>query len=289
VLNPSISEMTTLRWGLAEECERLAAHRIPAIALWRTKLSDVGVDAARGLLRTHGLRVSSLQWAGGFTGSSGSDGRTFRESVADAIEAVGTAAAVGAGVLVLHPGCRGGHTLGHAHRLLSEACEILAPLAWDAGVRLAIRPFHTAAATGCGFLTRLGSTLEWLDRFDHPAVGMALDLWHFGHDAALPGLLPDLVRRLALLRVADRIGPPVAGGERLPPGRGTLPLESIVASLAAAGYRGDVEFELVGEEVEALGYDTTLGQVRQLADAWSRSLEHVAARERARIASPTGG
>lgn len=282
----SISEMTTCRWGLAEECERCVAHRFPALALWRTKISDVGVETARRLLLRHGLRASSLQWAGGFTGG---EGRSFRESVDDAIEAIETAEFLGAGALVVHPGCRGGHTLGHAHRLLAEACEILAPRAWDAGVRLAIRPFPAAASAGCGFLTRLSSTLEWIDRFDHPAVGMALDLWHFGHDATLAGLLPALVRRLAVVKVADRIGPPVAQGERLVPGRGTLALESLVADLVAHGYAGDMEFEPVGEDVETAGYDATLGRLRGVVDAWSRHGAQTNARERARITSQAAG
>ena len=282
----SISEMTTFRWGLAEECERCVAHRFPALALWRTKLSDVGLETARRLLLGHGLRASSLQWAGGFTGS---DGLNFRESVDDAVEAIEAAAFLGAGVLVVHPGCRGGHTVGHAHRLLAEACETLAPRAWDVGVRLAIRPFPAAASTGCGFLTRLSSTLEWVDRFDHPAVGMALDLWHFGQDASLAGLLPALVRRLAVVKVADRIGPPVAQGERLLPGRGTLALESLVGNLVAHGYAGDVEFEPVGEDVEAAGYEATLGALRGVADTWARHIAQTSARERAPIASQAAG
>lgn len=282
----SISEMTTFRWGLAEECERCVAHRFPALALWRTKVSDVGPETARRLLSRHGLRASSLQWAGGFTGS---DGRNFRESVDDAVEAIEAAAVLGAGVLVVHPGCRGGHTVGHAHRLLAEACEILAPRAFDAGVRLAIRPFPAAASAGCGFLTRLSATLEWIDRFDHPAVGVALDLCHFGHDATLVGLVPSLVRRLAVVKVADRIGPPLADGERLLPGRGTLPLESLVGALIAHGYRGDVEFEPVGEEIEAAGYEATLGALRGVVDAWAGRGAHAFARERARITSQAAG
>lgn len=285
MLNASISEMTTFRWGLAEECERVAAHGFPALALWRTKLSDVGLETARRLLRRHGLRVSSLQWAGGFTGS---DGRNFRESVDDAVEAIEAAAFLGAGALVVHPGCRGGHTVGHAHRLLSEACDVLAPRAWDVGVRLAIRPFPAAASAGCGFLTRLSSTLEWIDRFDHPAVGMALDLWHFGHDATLVGLLPALVRRLAVVKVADRIGTQ-AEGERLFPGHGTMALETLVGALLAHGYAGDVEFEPVGEDVETAGYDAALGQLRDVADTWAGHLAQTQARERARITSPAAG
>lgn len=267
VLRASISELSMMRWDLATEIEALSGLGFGGVSLWRTKLSDLGVAEARRLLRRRGIRVSSLQWAGGFTGS---DGRTFRESVDDAWDAVRAAAALGSGVLVVHPGCRGGHTLGHAHRLLCEAMERLAPAAHDRGVRLAIQPFHPAAAAGCGFLTRVASALEWVDRFDHPGVGLALDLWQFGGEPGLVGLLPDLVSRLAVVRVADREGPPSPDGERLPPGAGSLPLEPVLATLVALGYRGWCEFEVVGEAVEATGYRQMLESVRRTADAWGR-------------------
>lgn len=282
----SLSELSMVRWDLEQELEHLTRHGIDGVGLWRTKLSDIGVATARSLLGRYRCRVSSLQWAGGFTGS---DGRNFRESVDDAIDAIETAAAVGARVLVIHTGCRGGHTLGHAHRLLREACEALAPAAWDAGVRLAIQPFHPAAAAGCGFLTRVSQAVEWTDRFDHPAVGLSLDLWQFGHDPALPDLLPRLLRRLFLVKVADRGEAPSSGGERLPPGMGCLPLENLVATLLSLGYAGDVEFDPIGETAEAAGYDQTIREVRQVADAWSRRLSQAKQFVRPGIATTIGG
>lgn len=267
VLRASISELSMMRWDLATELEVLSALGFGGVSLWRTKLSDVGVAEARKLLRRSGIRVSSLQWAGGFTGS---DGRTFRESVDDAWEAIRAAAALGCGVLVVHPGCRGGHTLGHAHRLLCEAMEVLAPAALDRGVRLAIQPFHPGSAPGCGFLTRVSSALEWVDRFDHPGVGLALDLWQFAGEPGLEGLVPDLVPRLAVVKVADREGPPSTDRERLLPGAGSLPLDALLSALVGQGYRGWCEFEVVGEAVEVVGYREALGAVRRTADTWGR-------------------
>ncbi len=282
-LQLSISQLTTYRWDLPVELDHLAYHGFDAISLWRTKVSDVGVDAARKLLDRSGIRVSSLQWAGGFTGS---DGRTFRESVDDAAEAITTAERVGAEVLVVHTGCRGGHTLGHARRLLQESLEILSPLASERGVTLALEPHHPAAAVGCGFMPRLTQALEWIDRFNHPAVRLALDLWQFGHDSTLPGLFPDLVKRLALVKMADRIGPPSCDRERLPPGNGQLPLEELVGELHAAGYRGDFEFEIVGEAVEGLGYDAALRHLRRVTDGWTRPVRRPVQRDIVRVATP---
>ena len=185
----AISQLTTSRCELPEEIARLADHGFDCLSLWRAKLSDLGPTAAASLLTRAGMRVSSLQWVGGFTGG---DGRTFAESVDDAAEAIETAAAVGSPVLVVHSGCRGGHTRGHARRLLVQALQTLAPIAGAAGVTLAVKPMHAVAASGCSFLTHLVDALELVEDAADPAIRLAVDLWQFGDDPELLRLLPRL-------------------------------------------------------------------------------------------------
>ena len=84
----SVSETTTFRWPFEEDVSQYPAAGIPAIGVWRHKLSDCGLPKALDLLGRSGLKVSHLSWAGGFTGS---DGRSLRESVEDGLEAVRTA------------------------------------------------------------------------------------------------------------------------------------------------------------------------------------------------------
>jgi sugar phosphate isomerase/epimerase len=266
----AISQLTTSRWELPEEIARLADNGFDCLSLWRAKLSDLGHAAAASLLTEAGMSVSSLQWAGGFTGG---DGRTFAESIADAAEAIEAAAILGAPVLLVHSGCRGGHTRAHARRLLVQALETLAPLAGRAGVTLAVKPVHAAAAPGCSFLTRAIDALELVAEVADPAVRMALDLWQFGDDEELPRLLPQLAAATAVVQVADRVGPPTAELERLPVGHGGLPLESLILSLIDHGYSGAFEFDPVGEAVASLGYDRVLAETRQIVDAWTAVME----------------
>jgi len=265
----AVSELTSPRWDLQDEVKRAAAHGFDAISLWRPKVSDVGAAAAATLVAMAGLRVSSLQWAGGFTGA---DGRSFAESIDDAVEAIATAATLAAPVLILHSGCRGGHTRSHAARLLVQALETLAPIAGRAGVTLALKPTHPAGAVGCSFLADLAEAVDLVDRFPAPAVRLALDLWHFGDTPELLPLVPRLAEAAAVVHVADRCGPPSTAADRMPAGHGILPLERIVGDLIALGYRGAVEFDPVGEAVEILGYDGVWQETRLVADTWSDRL-----------------
>lgn len=244
MLRASISERTTFRWDLAEEVVALQQHGFDTLSAWRPKLSDLEPGEARRVLDAAGIRVSSLQWAGGFTGS---DGRTFQESLTDAREAISEAAEIGAAVLLVHTGCRSGHTLGHARRLLQESLGLLAPYAEEFGVQLAIKPTHPAASAGCGFLTQLEDALRFVQELGHPCLGLALDVWHFGHESDFLSLLPSLRQHINVVSLADCRGAPSAEHDRLAPGDGTLPLHRILSQLADAGYQGDVEFEFVAD------------------------------------------
>ncbi len=262
----AISQTTTARWELPRELERLSAHGFSGISLWRPKVTDLGVATTAALLAQAGMKAVSVLWAGGFTGG---DGRSFDESVADAVEAIETAEALGAGTVVVHSGCRGGHTRSHAARLLAQALGQLAPRATAAGVALAIRPMHPAAAADCNFVTRLEEAVELVERFDDPSIRLAFDLWQWADAAETTPLLPRVARLTALMQVADRTGPPTVGGDRLPVGSGTLPLRRIVRRLLDLGYCGDFEFDPVGERVESLGYEAILAATRGVATAWS--------------------
>ena len=135
----SMNETTTFRWSFEEDVAQYAAAGIPAIGVWRQKLSDCGLSKARELLRRSGLKVSHLFWAGGFTGS---DGRSYRESVDDAAEAVRTAAELDCRTLVVCSGPRAGHTYNHARRLVQGALTRVGP----AGRRVGRHVGHRADA-----------------------------------------------------------------------------------------------------------------------------------------------
>jgi len=272
----AISELTTARWELRQELAHASEHGFAAVSLWRPKLSDDGAEAVAVSLARAGMRASSLQWAGGFTGS---DGRSFRESLRDAADAIAAAAVLATAsplgqppVVIVHAGCRGGHTRSHAARLLHDALATLVPLARRAGVVLALEPVHPRVAPQCGFLTSLEEALEIVEEAETPHLRLALDLWYFGDAIGGPAMLSRLAAATALVQVADRCDSPTSDADRQPAGMGCLPLEEVVCQLVEHGYRGDFEFDPVGETVEMLGYEGTLHETRRVVDAWSERL-----------------
>ncbi|MGD0899305.1 MAG: sugar phosphate isomerase/epimerase family protein [Thermoguttaceae bacterium] len=256
----SVSETTTFRWSLEEDVTHYAAAGIPAIGIWRQKLSDCGLSRAIELLGPSGLKVSHLFWAGGFTGS---EGRSYRESIEDAAEAIRTAAALSAGCLIIYSGTRAGHTSNHARRLIQGALVELAPLADESGVTLAVEPMHPGCASQWTFLTGLDDTLALVEAVAHARVKMIFDSYHLGYDPGLADRIPKIVSSVAMVQLGDAREPPHGEQNRCPLGEGVIPLREIVGAFRAAGYDGYYDVELLGEEFEAADYPSLLNRVRQ--------------------------
>jgi sugar phosphate isomerase/epimerase len=247
----SMNEMTTFRWSLEEDLANYAEAGIPAIGVWRRKLSDCGEERGIELLAKSGLEVSNLLWAGGFTGS---DGRTFRESVDDALEAVRLAAAMRASCLVVYSGARAGHTHNHARRMLREALRELSAAAADFDVMLALEPMNPQSAGEWTFLTSLDEALSLVDAVESPHVKLVFDTYHFGLQAGLLERLRHLAPRIAVVHLGDCKQRPDGENNRCRLGQGRVPLAEIVATLESAGYQGYFDVELLGEEIEASDY-----------------------------------
>jgi sugar phosphate isomerase/epimerase len=263
----SVNETTTFRWSFEEDVANYTAAEIPAIGVWRQKLSDLGEVKAAELLESNGLRASHLFWAGGFTGS---DGRSFRASVADAEEALRAAATLGAESLVVYSGARSGHTHNHAKRLFREALLQLSPLAAELGVALALEPMHPGCAGEFTFLTSLAAVLDLVDSIAEPLVKIVLDTYHLGMDPNLISQIPRILPRVAFVQLGDARRPPSGDQDRCPLGEGVVPLAEIVDALAAAGYDGFYDVELLGEELETRDYCWLLGHAKE---AFARLVE----------------
>jgi sugar phosphate isomerase/epimerase len=255
-----MNETTTFRWSFEEDVVHYAAAGIPALGVWRQKLSDCGLAKAKELLTLHGLKVSHLFWAGGFTGS---DGRTFRESLDDAREALLTASALDCKILAVCSGPRAGHTHNHARRLLLDALRDLAAEAAEAGITLALEPMHPRCAEDWTFITSVDDALAVLDRLGSPQVKIVLDVYHLGQDDRLLARIPEILPYVALVQLGDARRPPDGIQDRCRLGEGNIPLPAIVSALRAGGYDGYYDVELLGEELETADYHSLLEHAKE--------------------------
>ena len=260
----SICQFSTYRWSFYEDVIRYSTLGFESMGLWRQKIDDFGRSAAIDLLYENKMSVSSVHWAGGFTG----DGRTFSDSIEDAIESIHLASQVDADCLIIHPGSRNGHTTSNATRLMKSALTQLVPVAADYGVKLAMEPMLTRNAASWTYLERLEDSFELMERFPAQSVGWVFDLYHFGFDAELFETLENRIQRLLLVQLSDRKlvleknARSRQGHDsfRLPLGKGEAPIEAWLGKLQGLGYAGKYELEVHGSCVKDLDYFSLLDE-----------------------------
>ena len=260
MLHLSMNQLSTLRWPFERDVHEYASAGFQSMGIWRPKLSDVSEDRGVRLLREYGMEVSNLLWAGGFTGS---DGRSYRDAVRDAIDAIHTASHLETECLIIYTGSWGGHTQSHAYRLVRNALTELLPHAEEFGITLALEPMSPACGAEWTFLSSLQEALDIIDPFESPYLKLALDTYHFAIDGP-PALqhLEDIVDRIAVVHLGDGLDPPVGEQNRCRLGDGRIPLQKIVATLKSSGYDGFLDVELMGESLEGLDYQDLLQHSR---------------------------
>lgn len=253
----SVNQSTTFRWQLEEDLHFYRKAGFDAVGVWRRKLDDCGIEKSLDALTESGLGVTSLMWAGGFTGS---EGLSFDQAMADAFDAVQQAAELKADCLIVHPGGRNHHLFRHAERLLRSAFDKLVPLAEEHGVVLAIEPMPLSAGSDCTFLSNIESAIELIEDYDSPALKMTMDICHFPAEATDPDLLAEIADRLAVVLVADQhetADQAVGASEQdhCLLGHGNTPLKEAFLQIMRAGYQGSFEVKLSGSVIEAVDND----------------------------------
>jgi sugar phosphate isomerase/epimerase len=246
-----MNEMTTFRWSFEEDVCEFSKAGYEGIGVWRSKLSDYGEEQGIRLLLEYRLRVSNLMWAGGFTGI---DGRSLRESIADAADAIRLACCMDAECLVVYTGARGGHTATHAARLVRTALDELVPYAESAQVTLALEPMHERCAEGWTFLNKLEPTLKLLDEFASDRLKLVYDTYHLALEPFDLADLTRLAQRIAVVHLGDGKAVPRGEQNRCLLGEGIVPVREIVNGLRGAGFNGFFDVELLGEDVEQIAY-----------------------------------
>lgn len=255
----SFAEVSTYRWTFEEDVVRYKTHGFDSMGIWRMKLADYGEAKGADFLQENGMRVSSLNWAGGFTGH---DGRSFRDAMHDALDAIEAASLLQAESLIILAGSRSGHTRNHAKRLLTQALKELSEAAQAVGIHLAVEPMHIGCSQDFTFLSTIPDTLDVIAKIAAPNLGIVFDTYHLGQDPNVLELLPQIAPQVRLVQLGDSKSAPAGEQNRCLLGEGTLPNEEIIRILEECGYRGSYEVELVGEDVEHYGYERLLSHSR---------------------------
>jgi sugar phosphate isomerase/epimerase len=245
----SLNLMTVDHWSLAEAVERCAAADIRWVAPWRHQYEDA--SAAGRVIAGAGLSVSSLCRGGFFTAPGADD---------DNRRAVDEAAALGAPVLVLVCGPPTGRDLAAARATIAAGIERLLPYAAEHGVRLGIEPLHPMMIGERSAIVTLGEALALARAC---GVGVIVDAYHVFWDPELEPALAGANGLVAGYHVSDWLvpTPDLLAGRGLM-GDGIIDLPRVGELVAATGYDGPIEVEVINPALAAVPPDALLAEIK---------------------------
>ena len=241
----SLSTISTVNAGFAEEVEAYAAAGFDAIGLWEMKLP--ADDAAnRALLAEHGLGVSNCVPAVpsflqlGIPGMEGpADPSERLEAICASIERF--AVYEPECVLVLS-GPAGELSAESARAVVVAGLTRAAAVARDAGVTLGFEPIHPGQRDDAGYVCSLADALALLDEAGLDDVGIMADTYNLAHESS--GDLASIVPRLTGLHVAEAAREGHVPGVRVLPGEGDGSAGRVVLALRRAGWDGTLDVEI---------------------------------------------
>jgi sugar phosphate isomerase/epimerase len=246
----SLNQRTTASWSLPEAVQGCVDAGLGAIGIWREQLAEVGLDEARRLVAESGLRVSSLCRGGFFTNPA-----EAQSADANNRQAIEETAALNAATLVLVPGGLppGDRDLEAARDRAARAIGKLVPYAHELGVNLGIEPMNPIYAADRGVISTLAQALDIAERFDAADVGVVVDAFHVWWEPGVSDQLQRAGQRIVSYQICDWITPLPADTllARGMMGDGHVDFTALTRSVAAAGYRGDIEVEIFNADLWA--------------------------------------
>ncbi len=206
------------------------------LGVLRKRLWQYGLQRSAELFHRRNISVSSLSWAGGFTGTLGFH---FREAIDDAWNALEEADCIGARMLVIAPGGQGSYTCRHARRMAVDGIQRLIGPAADRHIRLAVLADIGAKSSQRSVLQSWDAAAEFLDEIEAPHVGLATPLPTL---KSLVSGTSSWEACAAKLFITTSPADPTAAACRQ--GLGNVPAETaeVFSRLTAAGFRGTWEF-----------------------------------------------
>lgn len=264
-MNPiSVNPMAVVTEGLPEQVALLRAVGADQFGLTIGACREFGWENTLQLLGDSGGRLGYLCHG---ASARADDERSWRKEIVVFREAVEFAARAGASQIYFTTGRQGMLTWEQA---AERVAEHLAPLVDHAGSR------------GVGITLENTLSLRSELSFTHSVrdtaalaamtgAQLCVDLYCCWGEAGLAETLRANLDRIAMVQISDMEVGDLQQPNRRVPGDGDVPLEPLLTLVKELGYRGLIDIELIGPEIEKQGARQALGRsVEWLKNIWNK-------------------
>lgn len=232
-------------WSPEQVIDTCCELGLGGVVFWRREIGGAAVRIG-DYARRSGLTVAGLCRTPFLVGPSAPQPR---QKMLDDFEAsIDMAAGLGAGVLTIvtggvEPGTKG---TGESLKRVAETVAAMAPLADRRGVRLALEPLHPVYGGDRSCLVTVRDAVDLCEAIGHPAVGIAVDVYHVWWDTSLAGQLARAGgQRILGYHLCDWLAETRdVLLDRGMMGDGVADLKSIRSAVEQAGYDGLCEVEI---------------------------------------------
>ena len=264
----SISDITTYNWTFEQDIVNYPKAGIEGVGIFRDKLHNYGIEKGIALLEDSPLEVANLVGAGFFLSNPASTVEQIKHGIEDTLEAIALAQRLKTEVILMLTGSANTffQTQATAEELVVTALKEVAPVAKAAGIKLALEPIHPKY-DGFTFLRTIPQTMDIIERVGSDNVGLMFDTYHLWETENLLENIALAGDRIFSVHINDEEKDYAPGNDRTIMGRGIIPLKEILDAVAATGYDGFYDVEIMSGEIWAMDYNEVLRECRRSFDA----------------------
>ena len=238
---------TSMKADLATDIACAAEAGFSGVEIWGAKLTEYlkknSPESLKEIFHKHKvepLSINSLEQA------TLSEGAKWQEIQKRMAELSRLAAVIGAKRVIVVPSPLGPQWQDRTRMLAKtvESLKILSKIAKDEG---ALGCFEMLGFGDCSVNT-LALATDLVKQVDHPNMGLTLDTFHYYVGSSTVDMIAAVPKgKLFMVHINDSQDLPKAqlqDSNRMFPGEGSIPLDSIFGALKKAGYGGPVSIEL---------------------------------------------
>ncbi len=244
-----VSQYTTRPQTFAEDLESYREAGVEFIEVCEAKLDEKNPEPQLQQLKDAGLTVASVQprLHSLFPDFPRPEPKAPRERMAHLRKTIELFGPHFPGTtLVTISGAAPGGDYALAYRTAASEYREIARIAADHGVRIGLEPLNPILMNVDTFLCSLAHAGRVIESVDHPSFGVFVDVWHVWEDADAPRLIRAFGPKIFSVHVNDWLDPRAFGDRHLP-GKGVIPLVTLLKAIRQAGYAGAYILEMFSE------------------------------------------
>jgi sugar phosphate isomerase/epimerase len=234
----SISQVSSLAVGFADDVRAYAAAGVDGIGIWELKLGDGSLEEFRASGLGSSTAVPTVPSVHPLPLLPGPE--TVRERVDALLRSLEVLAPYEPAAILCFTGPGDRETAVRGVREVGREAQQL-------GLRLAVEPFQVEGIESWSILNTLGQAAEFVEEVGSDAVGIQVDVWHLWNTPDLLEEIPRHAHLIAGVHVNDWRVPTRGWADRVLPGDGAADLPAILGALDDAGWDGFYDLEIFSD------------------------------------------